>query len=83
MTKVISAIPMRGSEDITSRIQPADVFKNYPWEMMKRTLSGVLSTFGHWCSIIIGLLTLINITKNIVIYFSGCCAAKRVSRDYK
>ena len=83
ISKVIESIPLEVAIN-GRRIKPQHVFPTtYPWDALKTAFTEGLTTFGNYCSIIIGILTILVIIKNIYVYMYGCIMAKKVDGGYQ
>lgn len=81
--QVIEYVPLRKPEEMNDPIKPSDMFKEFPWKILKDTVANSLMLFGQYCSIAIGIYSMITLIKGIYIYFSGCCVAKKAASGYK
>ena len=64
-----------GYEDVM--IEPKDIFQQYPWDGLMNSITNTFEIFGRWCSICIGVLTIMSIIKNGLVYLRGCCLVRR------
>ena len=63
ISKVIESVPLEIAMN-QGRLQPNHVFPTtYPWQAIKEAFSEGLTKFGNYCSIAIGLLTILSIIK--------------------
>ena len=61
-------------------IQPKHIFPAFPW---KEYISKSLESFGRYCSIAVGLWTIIAIFKSLCIWLNGLFLVKKLTNSHK
>ena len=83
VSKLVQPIKMNRATDMEQVIEPGDIFTTYPWNALKQTLINTLMIFGQYCSIIIGIYSIISIIRAIYVYVTGFCIARRTANGIK
>ena len=75
--KLVERIPMSKIGNNGASLMRGDVFKDYPWTSLQSYVTDKLTIIGHYSSIIIGLYSIISLTKGIFNYSIAFCKMKK------
>ena len=66
---------------VDGKINVEKAFPGFPWSAVKNQIVGTLEKFGTFCSIAIGVYTIINFLKNFCFCFCNCFLIRGISES--